>query len=127
MHKRLHRHGVRRFTFLFPLLLTACATAGAPVELTEVQRQAARDSVIAVLKDPDSARFGEIRGARQSDGTVIVCGMVNARTGFGGYAGMSPFTGYFEPGRSAFTLNEVGTSDASGAMLYGCRLRGIQI
>lgn len=45
------------------------------------------------LKDPDSARFGDVMAARAADGTTIVCGYVNARNSFGGYVGMQPFSG----------------------------------
>lgn len=108
------------------LVLAGCATPGVPTTLTAEQEKTARATVLAMLKDPASAQFGGIYGARKPDGTIYVCGMVNARNGFGGYAGAAPFTGYFESDRSPFTLNEIGTSDSYGAaMIHGCRSRGI--
>jgi len=64
---------------------------------------AARSAVLAVFKDPDSARFGtltrktvgdkfnEFEGHLRRDAvdkrTDLVCGTVNAKNGFGGYTG----------------------------------------
>lgn len=40
------------------------------------------------LRDPDSAKFGPMRGQEQKGvNGAIVCGTVNAKNGFGGYAG----------------------------------------
>lgn len=44
---------------------------------------AARNAVIAVLKDPDSAKFGQFSFV----GTQGACLTVNARNSFGGYTG----------------------------------------
>lgn len=47
----------------------------------------AREAVLARLKDPDSAKFGQIV-ARDSG---IVCGYVNSKNSFGGYTGDKAF------------------------------------
>lgn len=49
----------------------------------------AEEKVKALLKDPDSAKFGEefVRDPK----LPIVCGEVNARNSFGGYSGASEF------------------------------------
>jgi hypothetical protein len=65
-----------------------------PITLTEKQTAAVRKGVIAVLKDPESARFGSIiAGQRTSSPAIVVCGFVNAKNSFGGYTGEQPFTG----------------------------------
>jgi len=64
-----------------------------PVEMTEAQRAAVQDGVKKALKDPESARFGVMRAGKDSKGVTQVCGTVNARNGFGGYAGFSAFIG----------------------------------
>jgi hypothetical protein len=51
----------------------------------------ARRAIIRMLKDPDSARFGRIFEGRGVIGKTTICGEVNARNGFGGYTGMTPF------------------------------------
>lgn len=57
--------------------------------LTAEQEQAAKDAVIATLKDPESARFKSVVGVGDPDGTgaYSVCGSVNAKNSYGGYVG----------------------------------------
>lgn len=50
------------------------------------------------LRDPDSAKFSDVHGAdlptvpgTEIKGWSVICGMVNARNGFGGYAGPERF------------------------------------
>jgi len=51
------------------------------------------DSVRAELKDPSSAEFTKLDMKKTTDGTIyVLCGMVNAKNLFGGYAGAQPFT-----------------------------------
>lgn len=62
-----------------------------PSGLTESQERVAIDEakerVRAHLRDPDSAKFGgAMIGPRG-----VVCGVVNAKNGFGGYTGMQPY------------------------------------
>ena len=47
----------------------------------------AKESVLALLKDPDSAKFGTVVVTDSG----IVCGYVNAKNSFGGYTGEKPF------------------------------------
>lgn len=51
----------------------------------------ARRDVAATLRDPASAQFREVRAHKQKDGTTAVCGEVNGRNAFGGYAGFQNF------------------------------------
>lgn len=62
---------------LIAVLLTGC-TAG-------VERQVAE-----VLKDPGSAKFTNME-THGSGADQVVCGEVNAKNGFGAYAGAKPF------------------------------------
>jgi hypothetical protein len=43
------------------------------------------------LRDPESARFTGTRVVRTPEGKDALCGMVNAKNGFGGYAGNDLF------------------------------------
>lgn len=70
--------------------LTGC---GGPVEATKKE-------VLGMLKDPDSAKFRKVEVKdhhwKSPDGKYFVeikavCGEVNSKNGFGGYAGFSPF------------------------------------
>lgn len=47
----------------------------------------AKNAVLARLKDPESAKFGKV--VFREDG--VVCGYVNAKNSFGGYAGEKAF------------------------------------
>ena len=51
---------------------------------------AAQDSIKATLKDPDSAKFQNIRIA-DYDGGKVVCGEINAKNSYGGYVGYKRF------------------------------------
>lgn len=50
----------------------------------------ARMAVEDQLRDPSSAQFSGVIVSRVS-GLPVVCGLVNARNGFGGYVGARPF------------------------------------
>lgn len=62
-----------------------------PVTLAPKQRAAIERAVKETLKDPDSAKFGEIRAGKSRTGSINICGLVNAKNGFGGYTGMQAF------------------------------------
>jgi len=48
----------------------------------------AKQEVRESLKDPDSAKFSEVSTAGNG---LVACGLVNAKNGFGGYIGNTPF------------------------------------
>ena len=78
----------------------------------------AKKSVAAELRDPASAQFRAVKAVRQEDGSIAVCGEVNGRNAFGGYAGYSQF--YVHRGQVSLapdTQNAVTVEDASAA--YG--------
>lgn len=62
-----------------------------PVPLSAAEVNLAQAAVRRGLKDPDSARFDDIKGWASKKGDIGVCGWVNAKNSFGGYAGRSPF------------------------------------
>lgn len=65
-----------------------------PVNLSKRQIATVHSGVTNSLKDPESARFGNgLVAGRSSKGVITVCGYVNAKNSFGGYTGMTPFTG----------------------------------
>lgn len=59
--------------------------------LSEAEMGAIKARLTPMLKDPDSANFGPTMAGKQPDGTVLVCGNVNAKNSFGGYIGMKPY------------------------------------
>jgi hypothetical protein len=64
-----------------------------PVALTTAQVAIVHKGVRATLKDPDSARFGGIAAGANNVGTIHVCGLVNAKNSYGGYNGMTTYSG----------------------------------
>jgi hypothetical protein len=52
----------------------------------------AKETVVGQLKDPESARFGEIWAMSGTNGKRTICGYVNAKNSFGGYTGKQMFT-----------------------------------
>jgi hypothetical protein len=71
---------------------------------TPEEVRAAHAAVRAVLRDPDSARFGAIIALNGSNGQRSICGVVNSRNGFGGYAGDTAF--HWSPGSPPMLASE---------------------
>jgi hypothetical protein len=67
----------------------------------------ARRAIIRILKDPDSARFGRIFEGRGVVGKATICGEVNAKNGFGGYTGMTPFVYFPDDDRAELITDPV--------------------
>lgn len=70
--------------------------AAAQAEFVQERRQetavaAARAVVLSALKDPASATFGPEIVRKVGDTGMAVCGSVNARNSFGGYAGAQQY------------------------------------
>jgi hypothetical protein len=89
-----HQHGSLGFTLFAEnpmrtlasvLLLSLAACSFEPREPKELE--GARVAVRAMLNDPESAQFTDLRVLE--NGTV--CGYVNAKNRFGGYTGKAPF------------------------------------
>lgn len=103
-----------RFRYIFAMLsvlsvLGCMPIVNAPpaenlvvVEVTPAMQRAIQDTVKQQLKDPNSALFSGIKTYKKIDGSIEVCGYVNAKNSFGGYSGIAPF----------YTLlSQVGSSD----------------
>lgn len=66
---------------------------GLPVTLDARQQEIVVMSVTRWMKQPASARFGPMAGARNGNGAVTICGNVDGRADNGGYVGMKPYVG----------------------------------
>ena len=66
---------------------------------------AAQDAAKKGLKDPDSAKFQNLRIA-DFDGGKVVCGEINAKNSYGGYVGYKRFVA----GTSVATISDLLTS-----------------
>ena len=122
---------MRIWPFLI-LLLAGCAADHAPhaqtgsvevyqrVSLAPQQTQLVYSGVQRVLSNPASAQFGQIFAGRKPDGTVYVCGSVNARTSSGALTGDQPFYGTLD--QREFTPIKIGGSEEqSRAIQAYCR------
>lgn len=84
--------GNERKIFMSQCIRQGTAAAGPMIgpgrPATERESAKAKDAVTNSLKDPQSAQF---RNLTVHEGDAI-CGEVNARNSFGGYAGFQPFS-----------------------------------
>jgi hypothetical protein len=73
------------------LVLTSMVMAGCGKVEAMRAEQAAKDRIVPLLRDPESAKFGEDFIVANEGLTPLVCGEVNAKNGFGGYTGLQTF------------------------------------
>ena len=85
-----------KLVFISTAVLAICATAAAAPKESKLVVNS-KNAVIELLKDPESARFKNLRTYNES----IVCGEVNAKNSYGGYVG---FKRFFVIGGSIATL-----------------------
>lgn len=85
---------------LFVLGLLKSLVGGAGGQAGDARADArsfAEREVTRSLRDPDSARFQQVRTYRRNDDLrYTVCGEVNAKNGFGGFNGFMPFVAYVD-------------------------------
>jgi hypothetical protein len=98
----------------------------APLPLSTDQITMVQNAVKFSLQDPGAAQFGIIKGGKDQDGKVVVCGLVNAKNNFGGYTGMT-FTGEINSGGS-FNVAAMGDiADVSLAIQQVCGKQGLAV
>jgi hypothetical protein len=66
---------------------------GLPVKLDPRQQEAVVAAVSKWMKNPASASFGSMAGAKLPEGRIAVCGEVDGRNSAGAYSGMARFVG----------------------------------
>ena len=73
-------------------MLLVCASAPAFGQDAQqvMMMENAKATVKGQLRDPDSAKFSNVRVSSKM-GVTIVCGLVNSKNGFGGYNGNMRF------------------------------------
>jgi hypothetical protein len=62
-----------------------------PIKLSAKMRRGIENDLKVGLKDPESARFGTMNALDHKNGEIEICGWVNAKNGYGGYTGETPF------------------------------------
>ncbi len=129
---------MRTISVLTALLVSACAQKyiekTTDYRLSADQRKYVEDGTRKGLKDPESARFGEIYASRGGS-LIYVCGWVNARNSFGGYVGEKPFAGILsdhttKEGKSVktYSLTMLASEDLMINMVQNeCAARGVAL
>ena len=113
-----------------PALPGTSIEPGATVALDARQQEAVVVSVTKWLKDAGSARFGGMASARNSRGTVTVCGHVTGRNSAGAYVAMAPYVGVLMGTRTSpeFVVVGIGGSSRERAEVMSiCRDSGIAL
>lgn len=67
-----------------------------------------------LLKDPDSAKFRDVRLVQRGP-LRVVCGLINGRNGFGAYSGEMRFV---QDGQAAYLLDGIEFVAPQGARLW---------
>ncbi|RWH31619.1 hypothetical protein [Mesorhizobium sp.] len=113
--------------FALTAVFVALAAPAAAATLSADQRETVESGILAVLKDPDSARFSALSAAPQPTGETIVCGTVNAKNELGGYTGPAPFYGkLYGDGQFFLTSLADGVAEASN-IIARCEALGAKI
>lgn len=71
---------------IFLVSLISCQAMAGENFVTE-----AKKAVIRNLKDPDSAKFRNLRTIKTDKGLRLLCGEMNGKNSYGGYTGYVPF------------------------------------
>jgi hypothetical protein len=86
-----------RYIFLIALIATN-SYAQSKSELIDILTKKAKADVSALLKDPDSAKFRNLKlvdptvlSEKGIDVFAVICGEVNGKNTYGGYSGFVPF------------------------------------
>ena len=102
--------------------------SGSKVALDARQQEAVVAGVSKWMKTPGSTRFGLMSGARNSRGTITVCGEVDGRNGNGAYVGMRPYVGVLMGTASSpdFVVVGIAASERERAEVVSiCRESGV--
>lgn len=92
--------------------------------LDEEQNAEVLEALEDILIDPDSAVLSELKAATSANGTLSVCGFVNAKNRFGGYTGNKPFFGSFRS--NGFEVRTFGDDRDTVSMVENrCQMFGI--
>ena len=103
-----------------PTLSNATPLALSPSEKADIENR-----VRGRLKDPESAHFGSLVAGKDKDGSLVACGMVNAKNSFGGFTGPLPYQVKISPGQQAVIA--IAETQTAFIMRNNCRSRGLAI
>lgn len=118
------------FALLIALFVGGCSALDADGGSEAAEKQAAFEqrveaTVRAILRDPDSAKFSEVKAYPDAG---VACGKVNAKNAFGGFVGDDNFA--YADGRAALASSNPDTwgvySNACGVAMKGDALHRLQ-
>ncbi|MGY8590652.1 hypothetical protein QRO08_15945 [Paracidovorax citrulli] len=111
---------MRRYLALAAMFIGCTANAAPLPKINEAELRKEFTS----LKDPDSAKFRNIKLAKtDTAGAWVMCGEVNAKNSYGGYAGFGRFMGMlFTEGRKTTYLVMTIDNDSANVM---CEKHGL--
>jgi hypothetical protein len=93
-----------------------------PVRLSATDIFRVEEVVKTKLRDPGSAQFSKVSAQKRvfSDGRTdtVICGLVNSKNGFGGYAGATAFS-VFRDKAGKLSLGAIDESNQLGLALDG--------
>lgn len=107
---------VRRGTPVQYVILLAALLVGVTASAKDNFTAAAKHVVTQDLKDPESAKFRNLRTVKTDTGLRILCGEMNAKNSYGAYTGYVPFVSSID-GFSAVGSDE--SSAGAIRQLYG--------
>lgn len=108
---------IAAFAILIALLVGGCSALDANGGSEAAEKQAAFEqrveaTVRTILRDPDSAKFSEVKAYSEAG---VACGKVNAKNAFGGFVGDDNFA--YADGRAALASSN---PDAWGRYSNAC-------
>ena len=95
------------------------------VQLTPQQRAVVERTIRADLKDPGSAKFGNMVAGMNARNTITVCGMVSAKNSYDGSTGPRTFAGILSDDSTEFIVMAFDREDAT--VNATCRTRGLVV
>jgi hypothetical protein len=104
--------------------MTGCVSIAStePTRISASEVSRVQDIVKSRLRDPGSATFSNISAQNRvlTDGKTqtIICGLVNSKNGFGGYAGATAFS-VFKDIEGKLSLGTIDESNQLGVALDG--------
>lgn len=81
---------LRDFSYTQVLNFSKSVQAELATSMPEAVLEKSKNSIANTLKDPESAKFRNVRLVKYLEGSVI-CGEVNGKNSYGGYVGFKPF------------------------------------
>jgi len=119
----------RRLTVLLVAILAGCngvVSRLPPIALAPDFEARAKAAIAEKLRDPESARFIKMQAGRHENGNVQICGLYNAKNGFGGYDGYQPFAVRLRP--TGELVSVMSGLDGGGLLIQmKCQSHGMQL